>query len=40
MELSKNIIIIEYTIELVDAKQAFYESIYTFNLVELEILKT
>lgn len=39
MEFLKNIGIITYVIKLVDRKQLPYESIYTFNLVELETLK-
>lgn len=40
IELSENISINKHAITLVKDKQQLYGSIYTFNLMELEILKT
>ncbi len=40
MKFSENTSMNKHTIELIEAKQPSYESIYTFNLVELETLKT
>lgn len=40
IELFKNISINKYIIKLVEDKQLPYKSIYTLNIVKLEILKT
>lgn len=39
IELSKNISINKNAIELVEGKQLLYDPIYTFGIIELEILK-
>lgn len=40
IELSKNTSVNKYVIGLIEDKQPLYSSIYTFSLIELEILKT